>query len=76
MNPTVGDRDYKRHARQLGSVAGALAAALLIGGFLLATEAHGGAASTGRDMVGYGIGVAVAAAFMFAGFNPLDKRRK
>ena len=72
---TVDDGAYKRHARRLGVVAGVLALVLLITGLVMANEGNGGVSSTGRDLVGYGIGVGVAAAFMFVGFNPLDKRR-
>ena len=71
--PARDQRRRDRARRRFAAGAAALACALLLGGLLL-TRSAGVLGVLGIAAVGYGIGVAVAAAFLAVGHNPLSRR--
>jgi hypothetical protein len=68
------DRWSRRARRRYAAGCADIAAVLLIGGFLLARALGGGWHDVGVTAVGYGIGVAVAAAFLASGYEPRKRR--
>jgi len=67
-NPESPERRGAR--RRYAKAAGVMAAVLLIVGVVLARTASGGWRDLGVLCLGYGIGVAVAAAFLASGYEP------
>ena len=66
--------ERRRARRRYAGAAGSMAAVLLIVGVVLARTASGNWRDLGVLCLGYGIGVAVAAAFLAFGYDP--RRRK
>ena len=68
------DRVRKTARRRYAFLAGLIAMVMLVAGFLL-TTGTGGAHDIGLVVVGYGIGVAVAAVMLAFGWEP-PRRKK